>query len=270
MEQTAKNISFSGSIPVNYDEGMGDMFFEPYAKEMIKRIVAMQPTDVLEIACGTGRVTKYLSQQLPNASILATDLNPAMLEFAQKKFSGLSNVRWELADAVSLPFDDALFDCVAVQFGVMFYPDKLQGYKESFRVLKNGGKFIFATWKSFADNPIANLANETARSFFPDDPPGFFLVPFSYYDKDQIRKELSDAGFRNIQIEDVDLKGPNISAENTARGMLEGSPIINFINEKNPDLLPEIKQKFVDEIMKAYGKENLSIPLGALIVQAER
>jgi len=270
MEQAAKNISFSGSIPVNYDEGMGAMFFEPYAKEMAGRIAALRPAALLEIACGTGRLTKYLSEQLPEAAITATDLNPAMLEFAKSRFSALPNVQWAIADALSLPYGDAQFDCVAVQFGVMFYPDKLAGYKESYRVLKHGGKFIFATWKSLADNRISEMANDVVRNFFPEDPPGFFNVPFSYYDKDQICDELVGAGFHNIQLEDVSVAGYNISAENAARGLLEGTPIINFINEKSPDKLPAIKQKFVDEIVKVYGRENLSVPLNALIVTADR
>ncbi|WP_165836267.1 class I SAM-dependent methyltransferase [Taibaiella soli] len=270
MKQSAKNISFSGSIPVNYDDGMGEMFFEPYATEMSNRVALLQPSAVLEIACGTGRLTKYLSQQLPGASITATDLNPAMLEFAQKRFSGLSNVRWEIADALSVPFADQSFDCVVVQFGVMFYPDKIQGFRESFRVLRSGGKFIFATWKSLADNEIAQIANDTVKIFFPNDPPVFFNIPFSYYDKDQIRKDVMNAGFGSVEIEDLSLSGSNISAENAARGLFDGTPIINFLNERAPDKIPEIKQRFVDAITKVYGKDHLSIPSSALIVTAER
>jgi len=266
MEQNPKNIAFVGSIPVNYDGGMGDMFFEPYAKEMAKCVAALRPAKLLEIACGTGRLTKYLSQHLPDTSITATDLNPPMLEFAKNKFPDLSNVIWEIADALSLPYPDTSFDCVVVQFGVMFYPDKLQGFKESFRVLKSGGKFIFVTWKSLEDNPITVIANDVVKGFFPDNPPVFFNIPFSYYDKDQIRNDMTAAGFGHIEIEDVDLEGFNISAENAARGLLEGSPIINFINERGSDKLPAIKQKLTEEIAKVYGKENLTIPLGGLIV----
>lgn len=270
MEQDQKNVSFAGSIPENYDGGMGDMFFEPYAKEMVKRVVILQPGQLLEIACGTGRLTKYLSQQLPEALITATDLTPSMLEFAKKKFPAFKNVTWEIADGLSLPFKNASFDCVVVQFGVMFYPDKLQGLKEAFRVLKNGGNFVFATWNSLEKNPISNMANEVVKGFFPDDPPKFFHIPFSYYNESIIRKELSDAGFKNVEIETIALTGHNITAENAARGLLEGSPIINFINENAPDKLPEIKQKFVERIISDYGKEKLSIPLNALIVKAQK
>lgn len=270
MELNPQKIAFVGNIPEHYDGGMGEMFFEPYAKEMAKRVSTLQPSKLLEIACGTGRLTKYLSQQLPNTSITATDLNPPMLEFAKAKFHELSNVHWEIADALSLPYTDASFNAVVVQFGVMFYSDKVQGFKESFRVLKNGGKFVFATWKSLEENKIAMIANESVKPFFPDNPPVFFNIPFSYYDKDQIRNDMTAAGFSNIRIDDVDLDGYNVSAENAARGLLEGSPIINFINEKDPDKLLAIKQKLAEEITKVYGKENLTLPLGGLIVTGER
>jgi ubiquinone/menaquinone biosynthesis C-methylase UbiE len=270
MDQNPKSIAFVGSIPEHYDGGMGELFFEPYAKEMAKRVAALQPAALLEIACGTGRLTNYLSQQLPNASITATDLNPPMLEFAKKKFPEMPNVLWEIADALALPYADTSFDAVVVQFGVMFYSDKLQGFKESFRVLKKGGKFIFATWKGLEDNAIAITANDVLKPFFPDNPPVFFNIPFSYYDKDQIRLEMTAASFSNIQIDYVHLDGYNITAENAARGILEGSPLINFINEKGPEKLPAIKEKLAEEIAKAYGKKDLTIPLGALIVSGER
>jgi ubiquinone/menaquinone biosynthesis C-methylase UbiE len=270
MDQNPKSIAFVGSIPENYDGGMGDMFFEPYAKEMAGRVVALQPATLLEIACGTGRLTKYLSQQLPNTPITATDLNPPMLYFAKEKFPEVTNVHWEVADALALPYTDSSFDCVVVQFGVMFYSDKLQGFKESLRVLKKGGKFIFATWKSLEENTIAVLGNDAVKPFFPDNPPVFFNIPFSYYDKAQIRIEMTAAGFSNIQIDDVHLDGYNTTAENASRGLLEGSPLINFITERRPEKLPAIKERLAGEITKVYGKQDLIIPLGALIVSGER
>ena len=76
----------------------------------------------------------------------ATDLNQPMLDHAKARQPADSRIEWRQADALALPFEDRSFDAVACQFGVMFFPDKVQGYKEARRVLKPGGHFFFNVW----------------------------------------------------------------------------------------------------------------------------
>ena len=130
---------FAGSIPEIYDRFLVPLIFEPYAVDLAGRVAALAPDDVLETAAGTGVLTRALSQQLPASThIVATDLNQPMLDQAARR-QPAGTVEWKQADALALPFGDRSFDVVACQFGVMFFPDKVQGYKEARRVLRPDG-----------------------------------------------------------------------------------------------------------------------------------
>src|SRR6186997_628694 len=107
---------FAGSIPEAYDRLLVPFIFAPYAADLALRVARWNPARVLEIACGTGAVTRRLADELPAGSeIVATDLNPPMLE--QARAAGTSRpVDFRVADALDLPFDDASYDAVVCQF----------------------------------------------------------------------------------------------------------------------------------------------------------
>ena len=103
------DVRFSGSVPANYEKHLVPLLFRPYAQELARRAGAFAPADILETAAGTGVVTDALSRALPNARIVATDLNQAMLDVAETRVS-CANVAFRQADALELPFDNQSFD----------------------------------------------------------------------------------------------------------------------------------------------------------------
>src|SRR3954463_14117085 len=110
MELRDTDKAFAGSIPELYDRRLVPLIFEPYAQDIAARVAARQPRHVLEIAAGTGVATRALAAVLPPAATLvATDLNQAMLDRAAARGCGRP-VEWRQADALALPFDDARFD----------------------------------------------------------------------------------------------------------------------------------------------------------------
>src|SRR5664279_3388219 len=127
---------FAGSIPKLYEEYLVPLIFQPYAEDLANRVAARKPTLVLEIAAGTGVVTRRLASVLPaGVSIVATDLNRPMLDMAAEV--GTSRpVEWREADAMQLPFEDGRFDAVVCQFGVMFFPTRSKAFSEARRVLR--------------------------------------------------------------------------------------------------------------------------------------
>ena len=135
--------TFSGTVPVIYDEYMGPLFFEPYALDIASRVKGKDVHKVLEVSCGTGRVTRHLRKAIPaSAELIATDLNPGMLEVAKKSLKEM-DIEFRIADAQSLAFDDESFDLIVWRFGLMFVPDKPRAFREAFRVLKKGGQSAF-------------------------------------------------------------------------------------------------------------------------------
>jgi len=194
---------FAGSIPENYDRYMVPLIFEPYAADIAQRAARLSPSTVLEIAAGTGVVTRALAPKLPPAaSYVVTDLNQPMLDYAASKQVPDSRIKWLQADAMALPFENAAFDLVCCQFGAMFFPDRPNAYREARRVLKPGGHFLFNVWDRIEENIFANDVTHALAKIFPNDPPRFLArTPHGYHDTALIRSDLENAGFSHVVIE---------------------------------------------------------------------
>jgi ubiquinone/menaquinone biosynthesis C-methylase UbiE len=214
---------FAGSIPQIYDRFLVPLIFEPYARDLADRLAKAGPQDLLETAAGTGVLTRAVAARFPvSTRITATDLNQPMLDYARTRLSGDSRIAWKQADALALPFGDQSFDAVACQFGAMFFPDRVAGYKEARRVLKPGGHFIFNVWDRISENDFADVVTQALADIFPDDPPRFLArTPHGYHDVDQIRADLKAAGFANASVDAVDARSkappPEIQQSPTAR-----------------------------------------------------
>jgi ubiquinone/menaquinone biosynthesis C-methylase UbiE len=198
---------FAGSVPEIYDRYMVPLIFESYARDLAERLATLEPRNILETAAGTGVLTQAIASQLPQARLVATDLNQPMLDRAAAKLSREKRIEYRQADALALPFEDASFDAVACQFGAMFFPDKVQGYKEARRVLKPGGRFFFSVWGKISENEFADVVTQALAEVFPDDPPRFMArTPHGYHDAERIRADLNAAGFTNIAIDPVEAR----------------------------------------------------------------
>src|SRR5438552_2876445 len=194
---------FTGSIPENYDRYMVPLIFEPYAEDIARRATAFSPGAVLEVAAGTGVVTRALARGLSaGASYVVTDLNQPMLDYAASRQGPADRITWRQADALALPFEDAAFDLVCCQFGAMFFPDRTAGYREARRVLKPGGRFLFNVWDRIEENVFANDVTNALAEIFPNDPRRFLArTPHGYHDPALIRSELEKAGFLSVVIQ---------------------------------------------------------------------
>jgi len=231
-----RNVLFQGAVPGNYDRYLGPVIFEPGAEDLVLRLAGKKYERVLEIACGTGIVTRRLRDALPpTTEIVATDLNPDMFEFAKPKFGERENVIWQQADASALPFPNCSFDAAVCQFGVMFVPDKAAAMRESYRVLRSGGVFLFNVWDSFEANPFGQIAHATIASFFDHDPPRFYNIPFGFHDSTVIRKLLQDAGFKKVESFSEIKPCRSGSASEFATGLVRGNPVGAEATERGVD-----------------------------------
>lgn len=192
-----QSSQFVGGIPENYDRGLGPHIFHDYAEDLARRAAEANPAAVLELAAGTGILTRKLRDSLaPATRLVATDLNPPMLDVAKRKFSRGENVEFKPADAMALPFADGAFDVVVCQFGVMFFPDKQTAFREAVRVLRARGRYLFNVWGGMPENPFSEVAHTVVAEFFPDDPPGFYKVPFGYSEQGVVMADMAAGGLQ--------------------------------------------------------------------------
>ena len=263
-----RNVLFQGAIPENYDRYLGPVIFEPWAEDLVSRLAHKKYGRLLEIACGTGIVTRRLRDALPAAiEIVATDLNPDMFEFAKPKFRDNEKVIWQQADASALPFPDCSFDTAVCQFGVMFVPDKAAAMRESYRVLHSGGVFLFNVWDSFELNPFGQIAHATIASFFDRNPPRFYEIPFGFHDSTIIRRLLHDAGFEKIEYFSETKPCRSRSAREFATGLVRGNPVGAEATERgvNPeDLIVAVAKR----IAERFGDAPVESTMRAIVWQA--
>lgn len=268
---THSNASFTGSIPEHYDQNLGPLFFEPYAKDLAKRLRLGRAAAVLEIAAGTGIVTAHLRDRLsPDARLVVTDLNPAMLDVARQKIPADDRLEWRPADAGALPFADGSFDAVVCQFGLMFFPDKPAALREIRRVLKPSGTVLFNVWGSLDDNPIGLAAHQVVLSFFLTDPPMFFTVPWGLHDEQLIRQLLKNAGYAHVASDTVDLVGTSESAEAAAKGLILGTPIFTAIQDRGTVDPVVITHALAARLASEGGSAPMQLPMRALVFTAIR
>jgi SAM-dependent methyltransferase len=263
---------FAGSIPEIYERFLVPLIFEPYALDLAERVAETKPQDVLETAAGTGVLTRAIASRLPvHARILATDLNQPMLDHAKARLPHDVRVEWRQADALALPFADKTFDAVACQFGVMFFPDKLQGYKEARRVLRPGGQFLFNVWDRISENEFADVVTEALATVFPHDPPRFMArTPHGYHDGEQIRQELNAVGFGNVSLDALDRKSKAPSPHEPAIAYCQGTPLRNEIEARDPSRLEEATQKAAEGLAQRFGTGAIEGRIRAFVITASR
>ena len=263
---TATDTVFAGSIPAIYDRYMVPLVFAPYARLVAERAASFQPRRILETAAGTGVVTEVLHLALPNAEIVATDLNEPMLEQAARRLDA-ANVRFQPADAQNLPFEDASFDLVVCQFGIMFFPDKGRANAEARRVLKDGGRYMLVIWDSIERNFATRVAGRAVTDLFPIDAARFYeRVPFRYHDTGEIERDLSEAGFTDIDIQTVELRSRASSARDAAIALVQGTPMRSDIEQISPGSLEQATDAAAEALRQFEGPDGFDAPMSAHLV----
>lgn len=256
MSAAASDKVFSGSVPTVYEQYLVPLIFEPYAQDLAKRLALLRCERVLEIAAGTGVVTRQLASVLPQqVSIVATDLNRPMLDLAAA-IGTKRPVEWREADAMQLPFDEQSFDAVVCQFGVMFFPDKSRAFSEARRVLKPGGTLLFNVWDRIEENEFADVVTRALASVFPSDPPRFLArTPHGYHDVNIVARDLAQGGFvATPEISTVAERSKSLSPRIPAIAYCQGTPLRNEIEARGNSHLGDATDAAAEAIAARFGR----------------
>jgi SAM-dependent methyltransferase len=269
MNRPSTDHAFSDSLPVLYDTHLVPLIFEPYAADLAARLRARSLSDVLEVAAGSGVVTRALAATLPaSVRIVATDLNPPMLERAAAV--GTSRpVEWRQADAMALPFPDGSFDAVVCQFGVMFFPDKAHAFAEAHRVLRPGGVFLFNVWDRIEENEFADVVTGALATMFPDDPPRFLArTPHGHHDRGAIEGDVVAGGFASPNITTLAARSVAATPRIPAVAYCHGTPLRHEIEARGPGRLDEATDRATEAIARRFGTGVVDGKIQAHVVEA--
>jgi SAM-dependent methyltransferase len=263
---------FAGSIPALYDKYMVPLIFEPYAADLARRLSVTPPARLLEIAAGTGVVTRALAAALPpSTAIVATDLNQAMLDHAATVGTPRA-VQWRQADAMQLPFADGEFDAVVCQFGAMFFPDKGKAFAQARRVLKPGGLFVFNVWDRIEENEFADVVTQALASIFPQDPPRFMArTPHGYHERAAIERDLQAGGFTApAQIDTLAARSIAQAPRIPALAYCQGTPLRSEIEARNPAGLADATDVATALLTQRFGSGRVDAKIQAHVVTVRR
>jgi ubiquinone/menaquinone biosynthesis C-methylase UbiE len=270
---TTTSPTFSGSVPKTYHDFLGPLIFDAYAKDMAARITPLIKSNpnarVLELAAGTGIVTKQVLAALPpTAKLTVTDISEPMLALARNTISD-PRTNFQPADACQLPFPDHSFDTLFCQYGVMFFPDKVQAMKEARRALAPGGTYIFNIWDSFEHNPIPYTVHQTLATLIPTNPIPFLAkMPFGYSDRAEIERVTRAGGFTNIRIETVEFPSSAPTAADAARAWVEGTPILAALTERGISDPAPIRAEVEKALSDKFGSAPCRSTMRAIVVAA--
>jgi SAM-dependent methyltransferase len=263
---------FAGSIPKFYETYLVPLIFEPYAADLAGRVASRSPGRVLEVAAGTGVVTRALAAAMPErVSIVATDLNQPMLDQASA-LGTARPVEWKRADALQLPFPDGVFDAVVCQFGVMFFPDKPRAFAEAHRVLRPGGVLIFNAWDRIEENEFAETVTAALVPLFPDDPPRFLArTPHGYHAPARIAQDLAGGGFvASPEIVTVAARSRAGSPRDPAIAFCQGTPLRSEIEARDASRLAEATDVAAEAMARRFGRGEVDGKMQAHVVTMER
>jgi len=243
---------------------MGPLLFEPYAKLVAEHCAVLHPNRILETAAGTGIVTRAVHRAVPQAQIVATDVNPAMLEYAANTLKS-ETVSFRSANAQDLPFDAGSFDIVLCQFGVMFFPDRVRANREARRMLRPGGHFLLVTFDRLELNPVPKAAEDAVNALFPHNPLEYMeRGPFCYADPVRIKDDLLTAGFTDVEIEAIKLSS-RVKSRDAAQGLIFGSPFRSEIERRDPSVLDRAFEAVAQALAQWDGKD---VPMSAHLATA--
>jgi ubiquinone/menaquinone biosynthesis C-methylase UbiE len=269
MNHREVDREFTGSVAQVYEHYLVPLIFEPYARDLALRLANRRPLPgkVLEIAAGTGALTRQLASLLPDTvSITATDLNQPMLDQAMSKPTTRS-VEWKQADAMNLTFPDESFDAIVCQFGAMFFPDRAMAYRETRRVLRRGGCFLLSVWDRIEENEFPDVITQALARMFPDDPPRFMARTPHGYPLSAVVDDLARGGFVRLEPATISARSRAASARAAAIAFCHGTPLRSEIEQRGR--LDEATEAAERELAQRFGAGEVDGKIQAHVILVE-
>lgn len=238
-------LEISGTPAEIYEHHMVPTIFARWTPELVDAAGVRQGERVLDVACGTGVVTRLVADRVGQAGhVVGLDINPSMLAAARAAAAN-AKIEWLEGSVMNMRLPDADFDAVVCQQGFQFFPDKRAALQEMRRVLVSGGRLALSVWRSVEHAPGFRVLEEAlARRIGPAKAT---LPPFSLGDGQAIRSLVSGAGFRAIRVcADVKLSRFQ-SAEHFVRAVVGGAPtMLGALAEQGSSVLDEIVAEVTD------------------------
>ncbi len=252
--------------PETYQAMQVPSIFEPLARMLLSRVALRPGQAVLDIACGTGVVTRLAAEAVgPDGTVVGVDFNQPMLDVAAG-IDGGDVIEWRQGDAGALPVTDDSFDVVLCQQGLQYFPDKVAALREMRRALKPGGMAWLAVWQSPEHRPTNRAWNRVLARHLGPDVTRVSEAPFSLGDGAELRRLMTEGGFQDVVVEAAvfthHMKPPEISIPGQLASLPFGPKIAALDTATRDAIVAEIAAELADY----RTPEGLTVPQGTHFV----
>jgi ubiquinone/menaquinone biosynthesis C-methylase UbiE len=243
-----------GSAAELYERYLVPAVALPWALGLIERAAPQSGERVLDIACGTGIVSRLIAAQMTSGRVVGLDINPAMLAVARTVPRHGLPIEWHEASVLKMPFDDASFDLCVCQNGLQFFPDRPNALREIARVLRPGGRIAFSVYTAIERMPVALALADAFDRHLGIGASANKRSEHGLTDADELYRLADRAGFHGIKIEIATQTVEFESVKKYAQIQLEATPMAAMVATMTPEQREAVAAAIADDLIAATGQ----------------
>jgi ubiquinone/menaquinone biosynthesis C-methylase UbiE len=254
-----------------------DIMLNPLGEKALAKLDLKSNSKVLDIGCGCGATTLEIAKKVSDGTVTGLDISVPMLNQAKSEASiqGIPNVDFRVVDVQIEQLPSKEYDYVYSRFGVMFFEDPFEAFRNISSSVKEGGKLSFVCWQDPYLNPWQSLSIQVIRGYLDiPSPPPRSPGPFAFQEKDYVKDILEQSGFSYISLddnqEDITMFAGK-SLQEASEDYLAINPVVTEMLKDSPDSL---KAKIVESLKEAFSEyhkgDGLLFPSATWIVSASK
>lgn len=265
----------AGSAAETYERALVPAVFAAWAPLVVALANPRLGERVLDVACGTGVVTRLASQRVGRTgNVVGLDLNPGMLAVAATSATGqaptAAPITWQEASATTMPLPDCSFDIVYCQLGLQFFPDRPAALREMYRVLVPGGHLGLMVWRSIEHSPGFGVFEGALARHVSSEAAGIMRAPFALGDAEELRGLIGAARFRDIEIRPVPGTVRFPSAARFVQDQVAGSPLAGQVAKVSDEARAALVNETADALRPYLTGGALTFPIEAHLASARK
>ena len=252
-----------------------DIMLNPLGEKALTKLDLKSNSEVLDIGCGCGATTLEIAKKVSEGTVTGLDISVPMLDKAESEASiqGIANVDFKVVDVQVDQLASEKYDYVYSRFGVMFFDDPYEAFKNIFSSIKEGGELSFVCWQDPSLNPWQSLSVQVIRGYLDmPSPPPRSPGPFAFHEKDYVKEILEKSGFSNISFddnkEDITMFSGK-SLQEASEDYLAINPVVTEMLKDSPD---DLKAEIVESLKEAFSEfhkgDGLVFPSATWVVSA--
>ena len=254
-----------------------DIMLNPLGEKALAKLDLKSNSEVLDIGCGCGATTLEIAKKVSEGTVTGLDISVPMLDKAESEagIQGIANVDFKVVDVQVDQLASEKYDYVYSRFGVMFFDDPYEAFKNIFSSIKEGGELSFVCWQDPSLNPWQSLSVQVIRGYLDmPSPPPRSPGPFAFHEKDYVKEILEKSGFSNISFddnqEDITMFSGK-SLQEASEDYLAINPVVTEMLKDSPD---DLKAEIVESLKEAFSEfhkgDGLVFPSATWVVSASK